>query len=123
VADEALPGWAAAVVPVCLVLIGLSLAYYGVQGQLRGGAHQRCSSCCCCRRGAGGRALGLRPAGLPLAVVVMMAALPVGSNALIFASATHAAGRGHGGHRRVDGGLRGHLVALAGRAGAAGAGR
>ncbi len=34
--DETLLVLGSAVVPVCLVLIGLSLAYYGVRGQLRG---------------------------------------------------------------------------------------
>jgi malonate transporter len=84
-ADEALASLAQAVVPLCLVLIGMSLAYYGTGGALRGAvllsvlkllvlpavvlvvAHW-----------------GFGLAGLPLAVVVMMAALPVGSNALIF---------------------------------------
>ena len=85
VLDEALQVLGSAVVPVCLVLIGVSLATYGVRGGLR-------------------LALGLSVfklllfpalvlvvahggfglAGVPLAVLVMMAALPVGSNALIF---------------------------------------
>jgi malonate transporter len=85
VADEVLQNLAQAVVPLCLVLIGMSLAYYGIGGAARGAvmlsvlkllvlpalvlvvAHW-----------------GFGLAGLPLAVVVMMAALPVGSNALIF---------------------------------------
>jgi predicted permease len=71
---------------VCLVLIGITLAAYGVRGHLRGAV------------GISLVKLLLLPAlvlavarwgfglsGLPLAVVVMMAALPVGSNALIFA--------------------------------------
>ncbi len=86
VADDVLRSLGLAVVPVSLVLIGASLASSGVRGRLRG-------------------ALGLSllkllvlPAlvllvarfgfgltGTPLAVLVMMAALPVGSNALIFA--------------------------------------
>ncbi len=86
VADETLALLGSAVVPICLVLIGLSLAYYGVQGHLRG---------------ATGLSLiklliqpalvllvahwGFGLAGVPLAVLVMMAALPVGSNPLIFA--------------------------------------
>ena len=86
VADETLVALGSAVVPVCLVLIGITLAAYGVRGHLRG---------------ALGISLvkllvlpalvlmvarwGFGLAGLPLAVVVMMAALPVGSNALIFA--------------------------------------
>jgi malonate transporter and related proteins len=86
VADEALVVLASAVVPVCLVLIGLSLAYYGVRGHLRGALGL-----------ASLKLLGLPAlvlvvahwgfglAGLPLAVLVVMAALPVGSNPLIFA--------------------------------------
>jgi len=86
VLDDLLRSLGLAVVPVSLVLIGASLASAGVRGRLRG-------------------ALGLSvlkllalPAlvllvarfsfgltGTPLAVLVMMAALPVGSNALIFA--------------------------------------
>lgn len=86
VADEALAALGSAVVPLCLVLIGMTLAYYGLQGRARGAftlsllkllvlpalvlavAHW-----------------GFGLAGLPLAVVVLMAALPAGSNALIFA--------------------------------------
>lgn len=86
VADEALAGLGSAVVPICLVLIGMSLAYYGVQGQWRGALQVSALK------------LLLLPAlvlavahggfgisGLPLAVVVLMASLPTGSNALIFA--------------------------------------
>ena len=86
VVDEALQVLASAVVPVCLVLIGLSLAYYGVKGHLSGALGL-----------AAIKLLGL-PAlvlvvahwgfgltGLPLSVLVVMAALPVGSNPLVFA--------------------------------------
>jgi malonate transporter and related proteins len=79
-------GSGSAVVPLCLVLIGVSLAQYGVQGHLRGATALTLGK------------LVLLPAvvlvvahwgfglaGLPLAVLVMMAALPVGSNALLFA--------------------------------------
>jgi predicted permease len=86
VLDETLQLLGGGVVPVCLVLIGLSLAQYGVGERL-------------------GASLGvivvkllLLPAlvllvahwgfglgGMPLAVVVMISAVPVGSNALIFA--------------------------------------
>lgn len=85
VADEILLTLGQAVVPVCLVLIGMSLAYYGVRGAARGAVVLTLLK------------LVLLPAlvllaarwgfgldGLALAVVVMMAALPVGSNALIF---------------------------------------
>ena len=85
IADEILATLGQAVVPLCLVLIGMSLAYYGVKGAVRGAVAITLLK------------LFLLPAlvlavahwgfglsGLPLAVVVMMAALPVGSNALIF---------------------------------------
>lgn len=85
IADEILATLAQAVVPLCLVLIGMSLAYYGVKNAARGAVVIT------------GLKLLVLPAmvlavarwgfgltGLPLAVVVMMAALPVGSNALIF---------------------------------------
>jgi malonate transporter and related proteins len=85
VVDEALETLGTAVVPLCLVLIGMSLAYYGVRGAARGAvllsllkllalpalvlivAHW-----------------GFGLSGLALNVAVMCAALPVGSNALIF---------------------------------------
>ena len=84
--DETLQLLGTAVAPLCLVLIGLSLAYCGLGGALRSAlvitllkllvlpalvlvvAHW---------------GFGLR--GVPLQVVVLMAALPTGSNALIFA--------------------------------------
>ncbi|MEP7295469.1 MAG: AEC family transporter [Burkholderiales bacterium] len=86
VADEILQTLGQAVVPLCLVLIGMSLAYYGVQGAAKAAiglsvlkllvlpffvlvvAHW-----------------GFHLTGVPLAVIVMMAAMPIGSNALIFA--------------------------------------
>ena len=86
IVDETLAALGSAVVPVCLVLIGITLAYYGTQGQLRGAV------------GLSVLKLLVLPAlvlpvahwgfglgGMPLAVVVVMAALPVGSNPLIFA--------------------------------------
>jgi predicted permease len=86
VADEALQSLGTAVVPLCLVLIGMSLAYYGWPRTWRGLAGL-----------VAGKLLlmpavvlvvahwGLGLQGMPLAVVVMIAALPTGSNALIFA--------------------------------------
>ena len=86
VIDEVLQLLGTAVVPLCLTLIGLSMAYYGWPAGWRSVA--------------GTVALkllalpalvlvlarwGLGVTGLPLSVVVMMAALPSGSNALIFA--------------------------------------
>jgi malonate transporter len=86
IADEVLQLLGSAVVPLCLVLIGLSLAYYGLKGRTRGALRVALAK------------LLLLPAvvlvvahwgfgldGLPLSVLVMMAAAPVGSNALIFA--------------------------------------
>ncbi|MEO7244107.1 MAG: AEC family transporter [Rubrivivax sp.] len=86
VVDEALAVLGSAVVPVCLVLIGLSLAYYGVQGSWRGAlvlAAQKLLLMPALVLAVAHWGFGL--AGLPLAVVVLMAALPTGSNALIFA--------------------------------------
>jgi malonate transporter len=85
-ADEILATLGQAVVPVCLVLIGVSLAHYGIKGAVRGATilsavkliAQPLGVLLFARYG-----LGLR--GVPLAIVVMMAAAPVGSNALIFA--------------------------------------
>ncbi|HWJ55632.1 MAG TPA: AEC family transporter, partial [Vicinamibacterales bacterium] len=85
-ADEILATLGQAVVPVCLVLIGVSLAHYGVRGALRNAAAlsfvklvvQPLAVLLFARL-----VLGLD--GVPLAIVVMMAAVPVGSNALIFA--------------------------------------
>ena len=86
VLDEVLAMLGTAVVPLCLTLIGMSLAYYGWPARWRGMlglvllklmvlpalvlvlAHW-----------------GLGLTGQSLAVIVMLGALPVGSNALIFA--------------------------------------
>ena len=86
VVDEALRLLGTAVVPLCLTLIGLSLAQYGWPRAWRGLAGlvllkllvQPGAVLVCAHWGFG-------LTGLPLAVVVMLAALPVGSNALIFA--------------------------------------
>ena len=85
IVDESLLTLGAAVVPMCLVLIGVTLAAYGVRGLWKGAL------------GLSAVKLLMVPAvvlvvarwgfgltGLPLGVVVMMAALPTGSNALIF---------------------------------------
>ncbi len=86
VVDELLQMLGQAVVPLCLVLIGISLAYYGIRGSARSALIISAVKLLLvpllvllfARWG-----LGLQ--GIPLAVVVMAAALPVGSNALIFA--------------------------------------
>jgi predicted permease len=73
------------VVPVCLVLIGLSLAYYGVQGVgwaalwLSAGKLLLLPALVL----ASAYAAGLR--GVALSVTVLCAALPIGSNPLLFA--------------------------------------
>jgi predicted permease len=84
--DQALLGLGSAVVPVCLVLIGLSLASYGVRGGVRGALGLVALKLLALPAVVGGVAhWGFGLGGLPLQVLVMMAALPVGNNALIFA--------------------------------------
>jgi malonate transporter len=86
VLDEVLQLLGTAVVPLCLTLIGMSLAYYGWPKAWRGVL------------GLAALKLLVLPAlvlvvahwgfglaGMPLSVIVMAAALPTGSNALIFA--------------------------------------
>ena len=86
VADEILATHGQAVVPLCLVLIGMSLAYYGVQGAAFGALVVTVLKLLVLPALVFSVAhWGFRLTGVPLAVVVMMAALPVGSNALIFA--------------------------------------
>lgn len=85
VVDEVLELLGSAVVPLCLVLIGMSLAYYGVQGHVRGAVAVSLLKLLVLPAlvlPIGYWGFGLR--GLPLQVIVMAAALPVGSNALIF---------------------------------------
>jgi predicted permease len=84
--DDVLALLGQAVVPVCLVLIGVSLAQYGVRGHVTGAGLLTVSK------------LGIMPgivllvghlvfgvSGMPLHVAVICSALPVGSNALLFA--------------------------------------
>ena len=86
VVDEVLELLGRAVVPLSLVLIGMSLAYYGLPGRLKGAVAMSALKLVLLP------ALALAVAhwgfglnGMPLGVVVVMAALPVGSNALLFA--------------------------------------
>jgi predicted permease len=84
--DQLLQVLGTAVVPVCLVLIGLSLHHYGVSGPLResiGLTVLKLIVMPACVWPVAHWVFGL--SGQPLAVVVLIAALPVGSNALIFA--------------------------------------
>jgi malonate transporter len=86
VVDEVLELLGTAVVPLCVVLIGMSLAYYGVRGGVRDATLLTLFKLLLLPMlvlAVAYGAFGLR--GLPLEVIVMMAALPVGSNALIFA--------------------------------------
>lgn len=86
VADEALQALGTAVVPLCLTLIGMSLAYYGWPRTWHGLAGLLVAKLLLMPAvvlGVAHWGLGLN--GMPLAVIVMIAALPTGSNALIFA--------------------------------------
>ena len=86
VLDEVLLMLGTAVVPLCLTLIGMSLAYYGwpkAWGAVLGLAALKLLVLPAMVLVAAHWGFGL--SGLPLAVIVMAAALPTGSNALIFA--------------------------------------
>jgi predicted permease len=84
--DEVLVLLGSAVVPLCLVLIGVSLSQYGIRGYWHGVTAATVGKLVVLPAAVLAVAhvgFGLR--GLPLAVLVMMAALPVGTNALLFA--------------------------------------
>ncbi len=86
VVDEMLLQLGQAVVPMCLVLIGLSLAQYGLKASAKGAVALSLLKLAVLPAVVlvvGHWGFGL--SGLPLSVVVMAAALPVGNNALIFA--------------------------------------
>ena len=86
VLDDVLQTLGTAVVPLCLTLIGMSLAYYGWPKSWRGLSGLVVGKLLLLPGvvlGVAHWGLGLQ--GLPLAVIVMLAALPTGSNALIFA--------------------------------------
>ncbi len=87
VLDEVLQMLGSAVVPLCLVLIGMSLSYYGLpRGAMRsllGLAALKLLVLPALVLGIAHWGFGL--SGMPLAVIVMMAALPPGSNAMMFA--------------------------------------
>lgn len=83
--DEVLQMLGTAVVPLCLVAIGLSLGHYGLRGAA-GSAVALAAAKLVVQPAlvlAVGWAMGLR--GLPLTVIVMAAAMPTGANALMFA--------------------------------------
>lgn len=84
--DETLQLLGTAVAPLCLVLIGVSLAYSRVAGAVRPAlliASLKLLALPALVLVTAHWGLGL--SGLPLQVAVMMAALPTGSNALLFA--------------------------------------
>lgn len=86
VVDESLATLGSGVVPLCLVLIGVSLAAYGVRGHLGSAAALSAIKLLLLP----GTVLvvahwGFGLSGTSLAVPVMMAAMPTGANALIFA--------------------------------------
>jgi len=84
--DTGLQMLGSAVVPLCLVLIGLSLAHYGVGGAVSDALVLTLGKMLCMPALVllvGHGLLG--QTGVPLAVIVMAAALPVGSNPLLFA--------------------------------------
>jgi predicted permease len=84
--DQLLQVLGSAVVPVCLLLIGLSLQTYGLAGPVRAAIGLTVVKLVAMPALVWPIAhWGFGLAGEPLAVVVMMAALPAGSNALIFA--------------------------------------
>lgn len=84
--DQLLQVLGTAVVPVCLLLIGLSLESYGLKGPVADALKLSAVKLVAMPALVLGVAhWGFGLAGAPLSVVVLMAALPVGSNALIFA--------------------------------------
>jgi malonate transporter len=86
VLDHLLHSLGLAVVPVSLLLIGASLASHGAQGRLRGAFTVSALKLLLLPAAVAAVArFGFDLHGTPLSVLVMMAALPVGVNALIFA--------------------------------------
>ncbi len=86
VLDEVLQMLGTAVVPLCLTLIGMSLAYYGWPKAWRGVLGLAALKLLVLPALVLGFAhWGFGLSGIPLSVIVMAAALPTGSNALIFA--------------------------------------
>ena len=86
VLDDVLVLLGSAVVPLCLVLIGVSLAQHGIKGHWRGATLATVGKLVVVPAAVLVTArFGFGLTGVPLAVLVMMAALPVGTNALLFA--------------------------------------
>jgi predicted permease len=83
--DDVLQMLGQGVVPVCLVLIGLSLAHYGVRGVGWPALWLSAAKLVLLPALVLAAAYGAGLRGLPLQVTVLFAALPIGSNALLFA--------------------------------------
>jgi predicted permease len=86
VVDQALATLGQAVVPICLLLIGMNLARFGLRGTWRAVIPQVSFKLLFLPAAVLASAYGIFGlTGTSLQVAVMMAALPVGTNALIFA--------------------------------------
>lgn len=86
VVDQTLLGLGGAVVPMCLIMIGMTLGVYGVRGQVKTAAVLTALKLLVLPALVLVTARwGFGLTGLPLQVCVLMAALPSGTNALIFA--------------------------------------
>ena len=117
-ADEILQTLGTAVVPLCLVLIGVSLAHYGMRGAVRGAAHALGDQA--------GRPSARRHRRRPLDLRPQRAAARHRRHdggvagrqqrAHLRAALRHAAGRNEQRDRRLDARLRAHRAALAGAA-------
>jgi predicted permease len=83
--DEVLVMLSTAVVPLCLVAIGLSLGHYGLRGAAGAALLLAAGKLLAQPALVLGVGLGLGLRGLPLAVTVMAAGMPTGVNALMFA--------------------------------------
>jgi malonate transporter len=83
--DDLLQLLGQAVVPLCLVLIGLSLAHHGVRGVARPVAWLSVAKLVVLPALVLGAAWAAGLRGEPLSVAVLCAALPIGSNAQLFA--------------------------------------
>lgn len=83
--DEILVMLGQAVVPACLIAIGMSLAHYGIRGSLAAAAALSVLKLVvqpALVLAVGHFGLGL--SGVPLAAIVMCAALPAGTNSMMF---------------------------------------
>ena len=112
--DETLQLLAQAVVPICLVVIGMSLAHYGLQGALRGALAELRQTDAAPGAGAGVGPLGRWSARHAIGGDrgVCRAARRL-ERAAVRATLRDARSRGHGEHRDLDGRLRADGAAVA----------